>query len=148
MNIKDEMPHLKVTATENGLIRLENEMLGDSYFVDIHPMQLRHVAQMAGLLPEVSASDADMLRTERAMTAELRRDMDRCKRTLAMLHGRCEQLYKNLCDRADEGRTDLCIELAQSAALADMTTLLCADFEAASSTGVQVTEATTEATQD
>ena len=125
----DQMPHLNIEALSNGLIRLENESMGDSYTVDIHPVQLRYIAEKAGLLGEVTATDSDMLRTERGRIAEMNRDLDRYKRTLLAMRGRAAQLHDNIYSNSQKGHEDLGIEVAQSAALADMIELVCTEFE-------------------
>jgi hypothetical protein len=44
-----EISHLKIEKPANGCIRLENESVGDSYVVDVHPGQLRYMAEVSGL---------------------------------------------------------------------------------------------------
>ena len=65
---KDMIPHLNIEVLPGGLIRLENESMGDSYVVDIHPVHLRHIAEKMGL---VESSDPTAAKT----IATLRRHM-------------------------------------------------------------------------
>jgi hypothetical protein len=37
---------LKIEKFANGCIRLENESVGDSYVVDVHPVHLRYMAEV------------------------------------------------------------------------------------------------------
>ena len=49
MLFTDSIPHLNIEVLESGNIRLENESMGDSYIVDLHPVHLRHIAEKMGL---------------------------------------------------------------------------------------------------
>ena len=126
---KDAIPHLNIEVLPGGLIRLENESMGDSYVVDIHPVHLRHIAEKIGLIAETSASDAELLRTERGRVAELQRDMGRYKRALLAIRERSEQLYQNIHRRTQEDAMDVGIEVAQAAALSDFSEHICIEFE-------------------
>ena len=126
---KDTLPQLNIEVMENGCIRLENQDGGDSYVVDIHPVHLRHIAEKMGLIAEMSATDAELLRTERGRVADLKRDMDRYKRALLGIRERSEQLYDNIRRRSQEHDTDLGIEVAQAAALSDFSEHICVEFE-------------------
>jgi len=125
----DSLPHLNIEILENGCIRLENESMGDSYTVGIHPVHLRHIAEKLGLITETTATDAELLRTERRQVADLKRDMDRYKRALLAIRERSEQLYDNIHRRSLEDDTDLGIEVAQAAALSDFSEHICVEFE-------------------
>lgn len=46
-----KLPNLEITKTEDGLIRLTQEGQGESDIVDIHPLQVRIIAEKLGLLP-------------------------------------------------------------------------------------------------
>lgn len=126
---KDSLPHLNIDVLENGLIRLENESMGDTYAVDVHPVQLRHIAEKMGLVAETSATDAELLRTECGRAAELERAVDRYKRALLHIRVRAEQLHNNIVSCSQRGHEDLGIEVAQSAALADFAEHVCIEFE-------------------
>ncbi len=128
-NFTDTIPHLNIEVLPGGLIRLENESMGDSYAVDIHPMQLRHIAEKTGLIAEVSATDAELLRTERGRIAGMERTLTRYKRALLDIKVRTEQLHDNILSISQLGHEDLGIEVAQSAALADFAEYVCIEFE-------------------
>ena len=125
----DSIPHLNIEVLPGGLIRLENESMGDSYAVDVHPLQLRHIAEKMGLVAEMSATEAELLRTERGRVADLERTLDRCKRALLAVKVRAEQLHDNIFNCSQRGHEDLGIEVAQSAALADFAEYVCIEFE-------------------
>jgi hypothetical protein len=118
MNLKEEIPHLNIEVLADGIIRLENESMGDNYVVDVHPVHLRLMAEKMGLVREVSATDAELLR-----------DLGRYKRALLMIRDRAEQLHQNIFGLSQLGHEDMGIEVAQSAALADMTEHICIEFE-------------------
>lgn len=126
---KDAIPHLNIEVLESGCIRLENESMGDSYTVDLHPVHLRHIAEKVGLVAEMSASDAELLRTERERVVDLERTLDRFKRSLLHFKVRAEQLHDNILSSSQRGHEDLGIEVAQSAALADFAEFVCIEFE-------------------
>lgn len=68
-NYTDTIPHLNIEVLSNGMVRLENESMGESYAVDIHLIQLRHIAETVGLVRKMSAAEADTMRA----VIELRR---------------------------------------------------------------------------
>ena len=130
MNIfTDNIPHLNIEVLPDGLIRLENESMGDSYAVDVHEVHLRHIAKKMGLVAEISATEAELLRTERGRVADMKGALDRYKRALLHFKVRAEQLHKNLFNCSQQGHEDLGIEVAQSAALADFAEHICIEFE-------------------
>ena len=116
--LKESIPHLSIEVLEAGIVRLENESMGDSCVVDVHSIHLRLIAEKMGLVREVSASDA-----------ELRRDLSRYKRALLMLWDRAEQLHQNIAGLSRQGHQEMGIEVAQSAALADFFEHICVDFK-------------------
>lgn len=116
--MKEEIPHLNIEVLATGTIRLENESMGDNYVVDVHPIHLRLMAEKMGLVREVSGSGAELLR-----------DLGRYKRALLMIRDRAEQLHQNILGLSQLGNEEMGIEVAQSAALADMTDHICIEFE-------------------
>lgn len=135
----DTIPHLNIEVLSNGLIRLENESMGDSYVVDVHPLQIRHIAEKAGL---VKACDRDAQHTIAALLS----DSDRYKRALLAIKERAEQLYENIYKSSQRGHEDLGIEVAQSAALSDFAEFVCIEFEDDFTTTNQHTETGDEVT--
>jgi hypothetical protein len=129
INIDDFIPNLKIESNSDGTVTLESEWTGNVDRVCVHPIHLRYLAEKMGLIAEVSASDADMLRTERRRVADLTRDQRRLRLALLAVRDRTEQLFKALCAVNDLGHEDISVEVAQTAALADIADLACADFE-------------------
>ena len=116
-NFTDTIPHLNIEFLKGGLIRLENESMGDCYAVDIHPVQLRLLAEKAGIIRETSASEANTLRTN----AELRR-------RLRSLKDRIDHLGEYLALHSDHRHADLTFETTYATATADICDAYCADF--------------------
>lgn len=123
-----EIPHLKIEQLTNGCIRLENESVGDSYVVDIHPVHLRYMAEVSGLIRERSTSEEAMEAGLRHQIAVLERDAERMQRSLMCIHTRAEQLFADLCLQHDNGHEDLTLEVAKCAALTDFLELAVKDF--------------------
>lgn len=121
-NFTDTIPHLNIEVLPGGLIRLENESMGDSYAVDVHPLQIRHIAEKAGL---IESCDRDAEQT----IAALLKAAARYKRALLDIKTRAEQLHDNIYNCSQRGHEDLGIEVAQCAALADFAEYVCIEFE-------------------
>lgn len=117
-NYTDTIPHLNIEVLAGGLIRLENESMGDSYAVDVHLIQLRHIAEKVGLVRKMSASEADAMRT----VTELRR-------RLLALKDRIDHLGEYLALHSDHRHADLSYETNYATATADICDAYCADFE-------------------
>lgn len=81
------------------------------------------------MISEVSASDAELLRTERKLSADLNITLQRYMRALLLVKSRSEQLYENIYRCSQRGHEDLCVEVAQSAALLDFAEHICIEFE-------------------
>ena len=128
-NFTDTIPHLNIEVLPDGLIRIENKSMGDSYTVDVHQVQLRHIAGKMGLVAEMTATDAELLRTERGRVADLESTLTRYKRALLHFRVRAEQLHDNIFNCSQRGHEDLDVEVAQSAALADFAEHICIEFE-------------------
>lgn len=113
----DTIPHLNIEVLPGGLIRLENESMGDSYAVDVHPLQIRHIAEKIGLVREVSAFDADPLRK----VIEL-------QRRLLALKDRIDHLGEYLALHSDHRHADLSYETNYATATADICDAYCSDL--------------------
>lgn len=129
-----EFPPLVVELADDGLITLvdpTDDGSGNLWRVRVHPAQLRWIAEQADLVREMSASDADMLRTERERAAQAIADLERLIPWLEMLETRCSQLHDNILGVGESGGEDVNIEIAQSAALADIAEQVLRDAQAA-----------------
>ena len=112
---KDVIPHLNIEVLENGCIRLENESMGDSYVVDIHPVHLRHIAEKMGL---VDSSDPTAAKTITTL-----------QRRMVALRDRNENLENWMARFSDHKHADLSYETNQLNALADLAREWCYDFD-------------------
>jgi len=131
MNWTEDIPNLSIELLANGNLRLEDEGFGESAVVDIHPCQLRLMAEKLGLVREVSASDVDLLATERRRADDAIADLARLVPWLEMIETRCSQLHDNIMGVGQAGHEDVNIEIAQSAALADIAEQVLKDARAA-----------------
>jgi|JI6StandDraft_1071083.scaffolds.fasta_scaffold280570_1 hypothetical protein len=116
-NYTDTIPHLNIEVLSNGMVRLENESMGESYAVDIHLIQLRHIAETVGLVRKMSAAEADTMRA----VIELRR-------RLLALKDRIDHLGEYLALHSDHRHADLSYETNYATATADICDAYCADF--------------------
>lgn len=110
----DEMPHLKIELLEDGLIRLENESMGDGYIVAIHPLHLRYMAEKMGL---VETSDPQAAKTIATL-----------QRRMVALRDRIDTLHHYLVNHSDHKHADLSYEVTYATACIDIADEFCADF--------------------
>ncbi|MFN7121893.1 MAG: hypothetical protein ACK4NM_07660 [Hydrogenophaga sp.] len=129
--MKESIPHLEIELLPNGNLRLENESMGDSYVVDVHPMHLRLMAERLGLVREMSQTDAQLLKQERERADKLRAELDRLVQWLTIVEARADQLHDNLMGVSQNDHDEVNIEIAQSAALADIVEQVLIDAKAA-----------------
>jgi hypothetical protein len=113
-----EIPHLKIERLENGCIRLENESVGDSYVVDIHPLHLRYMAEKLGLARQMSASEAEALRM-----------VDKLARRLQVLHERIEMVREWMWQNKDFEHCDITVEAWHMDATLDLSKEFVAEIE-------------------
>jgi hypothetical protein len=118
MNWTEDIPNLAIQRLENGNLRLEDKSFSEGAIVDVHPSQLLLMAERLGLVRDLSASEADM-----------KRDLALYRRALLGIRDRAEQLHENIFSLSMQGREDMGIEVAQSAALADFASFICGEFE-------------------
>lgn len=119
----DELPPLKVERMADGLINLidpTEDGSGNLWMVRVHPVQLRWIAERVGLLPDVSASDAELLRTARWQIAELTRENGHLKRNLLRLHEHAWRLQRDFATGADWKHADLVEPMNQINALVSL----------------------------
>jgi hypothetical protein len=120
-----EFPWLKAEFDADGLVTLidpTDDGSGNIWQVRAHPRQIQYVAERMGLL---SASTADTMRTACGQHAELQRLIP----WLQMIATRAEQLHDNIMGVSQLGHEDVNIEIAQSAALADLAEQLVKDAQ-------------------
>jgi hypothetical protein len=127
-NFTDNIPTLKIESNEDGTITLEQDWLGNVDRVAIHPVHIRHLAERLGMVREVSASDAELLRTERGHVAALRQENDRLKRQHLRLREHMLSLQIDFAEHADHRHADLTKEMWRINAVVDLMDLVCSDF--------------------
>lgn len=120
MTWTDNIPGLKIEANGDGTITLEQEWSGNVDRVAIHVVHIRHLAEKLGMVREVSASDTDLLRTERGRVAALRHERDRLKRNMLRLQQHALALQADFLENADWAHADLAHEMSNINALVDL----------------------------
>lgn len=105
----DNIPALSIERNDDGTITLEQDWCGNVDRVAVHPLHLRFIAERMGLVREVSASEADMVRTVATV-----------KRRMLLLQNRVKHLHEMLLIVAGAGREDLDYELTHCGATLDL----------------------------
>lgn len=106
----EQIPAVDIELLDNGTVRVTDKSCFDQDFsVDLHPIHLRLIAERLGLAREMSASEADALRT-----------VDKLARRLRLLHGRIEQMHKWLSENKDFEQADITVEYWYSDATLDL----------------------------
>ncbi|KQP35861.1 hypothetical protein [Pseudorhodoferax sp. Leaf274] len=130
----ETFPPLTIEPLPNGNLRLEDPTeRSDGYttVLDLHPMQLRLMAERLGLLREVSASDAVLLQSEREHAQRQRAEIDSLKRRLLLIRDRALSLQDNFRRFADWENADPSNEMYQINGLVALLDLAVDDFECA-----------------
>lgn len=125
------LPDLQVEHNaERGTYWLTQQQgLQDPVGVEVHPDQILYLGQRMGLVRELTGSEAVARERLESQVRELERDRLRLRLALLAARDRIESLYEDLCTQNGRGHEDLGVEVAKSAALADILDLACADFE-------------------
>jgi hypothetical protein len=116
--LTDNIPQLAIENNEDGTITLEQDWSGNVDRVTVHPLHLRFMAERLGLVREMSASEADALRTVAAL-----------KRRLLVLQKRINHLGEYLALHSDSEHADLTYEQGYATATADIADEFCADLD-------------------
>lgn len=131
MNWIEEIPNLSIQRLDNGNLRLEDKSFSEGAIVDVHPSQLRLMAERLGLVREMSPTETELLERERERANGLRTELDRIVGWLMMIETRTTQLHDNIMGVSQNDHDDVHIEIAQSAALADIVEQVLIDAKAA-----------------
>lgn len=131
MNWTEEIPNLSIQRLDNGNLRLEDKSFSEGAIVDVHPSQLRLMAERLGLVREMSQTEVELLKQERERADEVRTELDRIVQWLIIVEARADQLHDNLMGVSQNDHDDVNIEIAQSAALADIVEQVLIDAKAA-----------------
>lgn len=116
--MNENIPDLKIETNDDGTVNLEQDWCGTVDRVTVHALHLRFMAERMGLVREVSASEADMVRTVATV-----------KRRMRLLHERVKHLHEMLAITAGAGRQDLDYELTHCGATLDLLDEFCEDLE-------------------
>lgn len=135
MNWTEEIPSLSIEVQDNGNLRLEDKSYGDGAIVDVHPCQVRLMAERLGLLQGVPAEAMDA-GCARCRDGGLHSEFERLAHWLEVIEARADQLHDNIMASSMRGHEDLDIEVAQSSALADIIEQVRKDAKAALARGV------------
>jgi hypothetical protein len=114
--LTENIPQLGIENNEDGTITLEQDWSGNVDRVTVHPLHLRYIAERMGLVREVSASEADMVRTITTL-----------KRRLRVLLQRIDQLDDWLRQVEAKGHENLSLETTYSFATWELASEFCAD---------------------
>lgn len=98
-------------------VMLTQEFGGNEHMVTVHPSQVRLIAERMGLVREVSASEADMVRTVSTLGRRMR-----------LLRERVHHLHEMLLIVAGAGREDVGYEMTVCGATLDLLDEFCADL--------------------
>lgn len=121
--MNEHIPHLSIETLDNGNLRLENESMGDSYVVDLHPIHVRLLAEQLGLIAKPAEPNADA-----TTFAEQARDIDRLKRSLLRVRQHALELQYKFANDADWKHADLTFEMGLINALVDLLDMAVDDF--------------------
>lgn len=78
MHTTQTFPSLSIEALPNGLFRLEDDHLGDTYSVDIHPVQVQVLATMIGFsMPDKTAKLLNRLADRLKFLSKQAKDLER-----------------------------------------------------------------------
>ena len=120
--MNEHIPHLNIESLDNGNLRLENESMGETYVVDIHPMHVRLLAERTGL---IKAGDAN---GEQRTLAEQGRELDRLKRNMLRVRAHAVELQDDFRKNADWDHADLTYEMTMINKLIDLLDMAVDDF--------------------
>ncbi|MGC4394486.1 hypothetical protein [Hydrogenophaga sp. T2] len=148
MNWTEEIPCLSIEAQSNGNLRLEDKSYGDGAIIDLHPCQVRLMAERLGLIPG-AVTESDGPRKTSCDGGSLYQELERLANWLEVIEVRSAQLYDNIMACALRAHEDLNIEVAQASALADIAEQLLKDARAtlrrAATLGMQAPDSGAEA---
>lgn len=117
----DEIPSLAITILENGNFRLEDASFSEGAIVDLHPIQIRLLAERVGLISLPTGGDFRTL-------AEHKRDLDRLRRNILRVREHALQLQHGFANHADWKHADLSHDMGQINTLVDLLDMAVDDF--------------------
>ena len=119
--MNEHIPALTITTLDNGHQRLADETYSADAIIDLHPIQIRLLAERVGL---IAAPGADRPTT----LAEQARDIDRLKRNMLRVREHALRLQREFANGADWEHADLSFEMGRINALVDLLDMAVDDF--------------------
>ncbi|MBW0170736.1 MAG: hypothetical protein KXJ61_10970 [Hydrogenophaga sp.] len=119
----EHIPNITITTLENGNQRLEDENYSANAIIDLHPIQIRLLAERVGLI-SVEPPCAE----DKPTVAEQARDIDRLKRNMLRVREYAMRLQREFATGADWEHADLSFEMGRINALVDLLDMAVDDF--------------------
>lgn len=116
----EKIPPLQISTLENGLLRLQDEDYSADAVIDLHPVQVRLIAERIGLIQPGNESGPTI--------AEQARDLDRLKRNMLRVREHALQLQHGFANHADWKHADLAHDMGKINALVDLLDMAVDDF--------------------
>lgn len=123
--MNDRIPPLTIESDEAGGFLLEQDYSGNVDRIELHPTQVRYLAELAGLLPQ---RGDDYMPPAAVLARRLRTLLDRINMLDEWLHL-----------TAQNGREDLSMECTYSLATWELATEFCADLDGLATASRKVT---------
>jgi len=117
------IPNLTITTLDDGNLRLESKSFDECVIVDLHPIQVRYLAELVGLAPNGQTSG-----TALQTVGEQARDIDRLKRNMLRLREHTIELQDLFRTGADWKHADLSFEMGLINKLVDMMDMAVDEF--------------------
>jgi hypothetical protein len=126
--IDSNIPGVRIEACDDGTIVLEQDWSGNVERVAVHAIHIRYMAEKLGIVREVSASEAELLRAERDRAADLRKENDRLKRNMLRIQQHALAMQDDFRKNADWKHADLTHEMGTINTLVDLLDMAVDDF--------------------
>lgn len=128
-NITEDFPQLTVKLLDNGNLRLEDPSYSEGAIVDIHPAQLRLMAEKIGLIEAPQLASEKKVETVSTFPTlhEQARTIDRLQRNMLRLRSHALYLQDEM-RKGDWGNADLVFEMMLVNGLVDLCDMAVDDF--------------------
>lgn len=125
------LPDLLIEAGKpNGLVEIgQSTGNGEHSAIEIHPSQVRYIAQKLGMVRELTGDEAAAREAMQVRIRMLERDLRRLGSALDLANDQAQQLYQNIVAQHRKGHEDLEVEMAQAAMLSDLLDLYCEEYK-------------------
>ncbi|MDZ7863366.1 hypothetical protein [Acidovorax sp.] len=125
------LPDLLIeTGRPNGLLEIgQSTGNGEHSAIEIHPSQVRYIAQKLGMVRELTGDEAAAREALQVRVRMLERDLRRLGSALALANDMAQMLYQNIVAQNSKGHEDLEVEASQAATLSDLLDLYCEEYK-------------------